>query len=125
MLQLIAHQQMTDGGDIGRAQLQCLANRSLQLRIAKLAPHANQCNHGPRSALATMPQTHRLPQPIVTGWPSSLSPPLCQRLGAAQCAWLAFQHFQIVFQIQHLLCPAIAPLVLRDPLAVIAELHQA
>src|SRR3984957_20579721 len=125
MLQLIAQQQMTDRSDIGRAQLQRLADTSLQLGVTELAYHADDLDYGARSALAAMPQTHRLPQLVVTLRPTPLRSPLCQRPGAAQPARLAFQHLQIVLQIQHLLGPPIAPLVLRDRLAVMAELNQA
>src|ERR1039458_5518841 len=68
---------------------------------------------------------HQLPKPVIACRPASLRPPLGQRRRAAQCARLAFQHVEIVFQVENLMRAAITALMLRNPYTVLSELNHA
>ena len=117
--------EMTDGSYIRTPQFHRLCDRCFQLGVAELAAHAEERNHGSRSTLASMFLVHQLPELVIAFGPAALCSPLRQRLRSAQRTGLAFEHFEIVFQIEDLLRPLITALVLRDPHTVLPELNHA
>src|SRR6266404_6711767 len=110
---------MTDRGNIGTAQIECLFDGGCEPRIAELAADADQLHHGSCPGLASLPLDQLRPDPVITLRPAALSPPLRQRRRSAQRAGLAVQHVEVVFQIEDLLQTAVATLVAGDPVAVV------
>ena len=86
---------------------------------------ADDRNHGSRSPLTAMLLVHHLPEPVVALRPAALCSPLRQWFRSALCSGLAFQHFEVVFEIEDLLRAFITAFVLRDPNAVLPELNHA
>jgi hypothetical protein len=48
---------------------------------------------------------------------------LSQRLGVSQCAWLAFQYAQVMFQGENFLAEPVAAFVARDDLPLVRHFH--
>ena len=81
---------------------------------------AQHLNHLARAAGLAMPMNQFPKQPIITLRPQSPLAPRGQWLRADQRTRLAFQHVQIMFEIEHLLAAFVAALVAGDAAALIA-----
>ena len=75
---------------------------------------AQHLNHLARAAGLAVPMNQLLKQPIITLRPQSPLAPRGEWLRADQRTWLAFQHVEIMFEIEHLLAAFVAALVAGD-----------
>src|SRR6516165_8714000 len=86
---------------------------------------AQHLDHLARAAGLTVPLDKLGQQPIITGRPESALPPRRQRLRTDQPTRLAFQHVEIMCEIEHLLMAFVAALVTCEGAAFIADLDVA
>jgi len=93
--------------------------------MAVLGRQLEQFDHLPGAALLAMTFDERLPDAIKTRGPSTGLPSLFQWLRSSQCARLAIQHVEIMFEIEDLLLPALTSFVPSDTPAVVPKFDRA
>ena len=93
--------------------------------MAMLPDKHQHLDHLFGSALLAMPIHQRLPDLIETCWPEAGPTLLLQRPRSRQCARLAIEHIEIMFQVEDLLLAPVTPLVASDTAAVVPEFHPA
>src|SRR6266852_6550347 len=99
---------MLDRRRVGAAQPQRRLDRTLQARIAKPSTEPQQLDHRPGPILTPMPLHQPGPELVVAVRPATSSTPLLQRLAAGEGARLVLEHVQVVFEVEHVLIPAVA-----------------
>src|SRR5579875_30571 len=109
--------QVADGGYIMVAKRERLFHGGAQRLPAVASAQLKQLDHLPCAMLAAMPNVQRLPQPVEGLWPAPGLAPLGQSRRTGQGAGLAFEHIEIVLQIQDLLLATVAAFMAGDALA--------
>ena len=86
-------------------------------------PELQQLDHGFGPGGAAVPLDQPRPEQVVARRPASELAPLLQGLAAGQCSWFVRQNVQVVLEVEDLLVPAVAALVLGDPPTVMPDLE--
>jgi hypothetical protein len=121
-VRLLAHrlcggEQIANCGGIGAAQFDGLRDGTSELIASRTVTEVEQRDHLASAVLTAQAFDHPLPEQVIARRPSPLRTPLGQRRRACECAWLALQHIEIVFEIEDLLTLAIAAFMPCDTLA--------
>src|SRR5688572_20103550 len=122
MFKALSRHEVTHRRLVGAAQDQRRVNRSLQRRMPVRPAQLEQPDHLLRPGLATVALDQCLPESVVALRPAAEPSPLLQRLAPSERARLALQHVEVVFEIEDLLVPTVAPLVTGNALALVPDL---
>src|SRR4051794_15054165 len=100
--------QVADCGNIMAAKRESLLHRGPQTGPAVAGSELKQLDHLTCAMLTAVTHVQFMPQTVEGLRPASCLAPLGEGSRSGKCTWLALQHIQIMFQIEHLLLPAVA-----------------